>query len=93
MKLSELFSNESCWTQETFARTADGTRVAPKNPDAICWCLRGGIEKCYGHSNHEANTVHDMIHRLLGIHNITYWNDHSERIFKDIKDLVTELKI
>jgi hypothetical protein len=47
MKIKELLTDESKWTQETLAKNENGERVSPTQSDAVCWCLVGAIYKCY----------------------------------------------
>lgn len=43
--LRELFSDRSRWTQGVEARNGSGLPVAPMDPDAVCFCLLGGVIK------------------------------------------------
>ena len=44
-QIKEYFSNPRNWTQGAVARNAKGERVIPSNPNAVCYCLIGAIEK------------------------------------------------
>ena len=89
MTLQELFTDPSTWTKEYAAKDKRGLGVVPFDPNTVCWCLLGGIEKCYGSKWVEiVNDVHAHIRMPLSI-----WNDAPERTFEDIVQLVKELNI
>jgi len=59
--LVELFSDAKRWTQEAFARSkAGGTRL-PSSPDAVCWCLWGGVLRVYSGTAKDDGTVRDDV--------------------------------
>jgi hypothetical protein len=43
--LFELLKDPDHWTQLDLARLADGSATNPSNPNAVKWCLIGGICK------------------------------------------------
>lgn len=92
VKIKELFSDPSRWTQGAFARDKDGNEVSPRSRKAVCWCLEGATEKCYkGDDIFEAART---IHRGLGDHEfVAVWNDNKKRKFEEIKALVEKLDI
>ena len=47
MKVKELLADPARWTQEWFARNADGCKTSSDDGHAVCWCLSGAIKKCY----------------------------------------------
>jgi len=47
MKVKELLADPTSWTQGGFARDIWGCGLPPRDEQAICWCIAGGIEKCY----------------------------------------------
>lgn len=47
MKIKELLSDESKWTQGAHARDKDEIPVNSQSPEAVRWCLVGAWEKCY----------------------------------------------
>jgi hypothetical protein len=104
VKIRELLSDESKWTQGFYARNSVGSEVEAIDPEACCWCLSGALMKCYcdyGRDTYSKRIVHLLIDRYnfshssrignLGI--IPHWNDSSEREFDDVKRLVEELDI
>ena len=93
MKVRELLSDESKWTQNAWGRDATGRPVlwAPKT--AVCWCLIGAIETCYprpGEATPIDNKVRDAIGGGLMI---SKWNDAPERTFAEVKALVERLDV
>lgn len=47
MKLLELLDNSSKWIKYHLGETAKGYPVPGYDPSAVCWCLRGAVQKCY----------------------------------------------
>jgi hypothetical protein len=43
--LFELLKDPDHWTQHCLARKEDDVRIFPSHPDAVKWCLVGGIDK------------------------------------------------
>lgn len=41
----DLIAKPENWTQDDFARAADGSGVAPHSDEAVCWCSLGAINK------------------------------------------------
>ncbi len=104
MKISELLSSPDKWTQHACARLSPDTDDLPRlqnppvesdHPGAVCWCLIGAVEKCYGPSGTlEFNrTVGKLLHHLGKIpdpHNvnaIANWNDARERSHAQVLEL------
>jgi hypothetical protein len=99
MKVKELFSDISKWTQLVAARDSKGRCCNPTGCEAVCYCLDGAIAKCYIHdaSSHEQviQLVRDKI-PMKQIHphfRISHWNDEPTTTFADVKRLVEELDI
>lgn len=47
MKVQELLSDRSKWTQGRLARDARGIPCSPRSSEAVCWCVYGALDKCY----------------------------------------------
>ena len=90
MKIRELFSDKSKWTQGTLARSLPTRAVSPNSPKAKSWCLYGAAERCYRGRN--VGRVLDILRSEIGL-DISYYNDSFERKFEDIKALVEKLDI
>ena len=43
--MRELLARPERWTQNSYARRADGTDCNPLSRDAACWCLVGAHER------------------------------------------------
>lgn len=77
------------WTQGWYAKTAEGKDCGPTNPNAVCWCLRGAIEKRVGEGD-EGIPIFEAFDRALGfqdsentLHFIA-WNDDPERKVSEV---------
>jgi hypothetical protein len=47
MKVKELLSDKSRWTQYCAARSSSRTPVSCHSDSAVCWCLTGAARRCY----------------------------------------------
>lgn len=90
MKIKELFTNETKWTQGAFSRTKNGRLSFANNPNAACFCLSGAVFKCYEAKDH--GTIEEKIRKEIGT-NIVTWNDAPNRTFEEVKALVEKLDI
>ena len=90
MTLQELFSSEDKWTQEAEARNAAFRPVKPNDPEAVCWCLEGGIRLCYPDNFFE---IRDKLRDLINNDLLFEWNDHPNRIFQQVYELIVEANV
>lgn len=91
MKIAELYSDKTKWTQGSIARNPKGIARALWNADdACCWCLMGALQKCYPEIE-QARKTFCQIENKVG--NIFKWNDNPKRTFSEVKALVEELGI
>lgn len=44
------------WTQDWYAKDANGEECSSRDPIAVCWCLRGAIERRVGDWGDETQT-------------------------------------
>lgn len=93
MKVKELLSDESKWTQRTYAKDANGEGVMWCVPEAVCWCLHGAIAKCYRGDFDRYERILGDFRRKVGLGDLWGWNDAPERTFAEVKALVEELDI
>ena len=97
MKMYELLSDPSKWTQRAFGRDSYGNSVMDDSKLAICWCMMGALCKCY--ELEERSRVRDKIEETLGspkddgFNSIIEWNDQEERTFEEVQSLLLELDI
>jgi hypothetical protein len=47
MKVKELLADPARWTKEELSRDKWGCGLHPRDEEATCWCIAGGIMKCY----------------------------------------------
>ena len=89
MKVRELLSDESKWTQGVSARDSKGESVGVFDLTATCWCLIGALAYCYSFDG-ELDILRVTYKELNG-QSIGDWNDsHS---FTDVKTLIEKLDI
>ena len=91
MKVRELLSDETKWTQGAFARNSAGKALRPEaSRAASSWCLVGAINRCY--EPPEDYRVQEEVWQSIGS-DIVPWNDARKRTFAQVKALVDELDI
>lgn len=96
MKVRELFSDPSKWTQGASGRDSTGSFVLDKDLDkAVCWCLYGAIARCYGieGDNAEYYKIRSRVLSHLHTDTLSEWNDATGRTFEEVKELVDSLDI
>ena len=92
MKIKELLSDPSKWTQGKIARDSSMNEIHPNDPQAVCWCLIGAVRKCYpGHYDYE-NLCKRIVEQTKEEF-LFNWNDSPTTTFSDVKSLVEELDI
>lgn len=93
--LHDFFNSPSKWCKGTYARDANGHRVDSLSPDAVCWCLRGAMRKCFG----SANPLWSAIAYKLQTHpevcnsGIADWNDAPDTTYEDVVRVCKELNV
>ncbi len=78
MKVRELLSDPSRWTQGTFARNRNGIPTSSNAPDACKWCLLGAIRKCYpeeGDYGKSWRKLKDAVYEYTGTDLAAVFND------------------
>ncbi len=97
MKIRQLLTDASAWTQGTNARIGTymgigGFTVDPCSPSATCWCLNGAVLRCYPED--QVVAIQMKIQALMPADlSLVQWNDMAARKFEDIKALVENLDI
>lgn len=91
LKIRELLSDESKWTQGHLALRADGLDTAVEVDDAIRFCLYGAVERCYGPFG--VLRSHEIYGRIIDDLRTdpVRWNDAPDRTFADVRALVERL--
>ncbi len=101
MKIRELYTDASKWTQTFAARDINGRPVETDSPNATCFCLIGALMKCDGIKLRTADSLtaflrdspsYQKIKEKVG-GSILHWNDQSGRTFAEVKALVEELDV
>ena len=95
MKIRELLSDESKWTQRAPAKTSLGRPVNSDNPEAVCWCIAGAARHCYGDTFETNEILRRVCNKLEISAFLGYidWNDAPDRRFEEVKALVNALDI
>lgn len=87
MKLHELLTDESKWTQHVLARDIEGVPTPCMGEYAVCWCLYGAIRVCYPE---DFPLINLRIARVIGTA-VGPWNDsHS---FAEVRQLILDLDL
>lgn len=103
MKVSQILTDKSKWTQGAAARFSNGKDAYATDPKAVKFCLLGAISKSCGWR--EGNSVGAKFSRKLTVKicakvekhikdsSIVHWNDNKERTFEDIQKVIKELDL
>ena len=93
MLISELLTDESKWTQGTYAR--DSTGVSCGVSEGICWCIMGAMFYCYGESDTPISQIMEKISSALKIAYPEYkgvspiiWQDTPGRRFGEVQRVI-----
>lgn len=94
MKVHELLSDPSKWTQEAAARDITGEWVSPPSATAVCYCSLGAIEKCYPNDYYRMRRkLEKYLEENYGDHRVVRWNDDSERTYEEVLQVFKTLDI
>ncbi len=101
MTVRGILSDRSKWTTKWYARTAEGSPCQTSGKEAVCWCIHGAIERCYGDQTDEAVTalkkVREAIEDLFpdyrcvddpDSHIVYNFNDCSITTFADVVEVL-----
>jgi len=78
---ADLLEKPGAWTQGCFARDQSGKPSAPRDPDAVCYCMAGAIYSIVG-TNSRGDALIDVLStraRRQGFRHIAHWNDKENR--------------
>lgn len=94
MKIKELLSDESKWTQGASAKDKFGNPTSVFDATTVCWCIGGAFTRCYSNASTEEQTsIITKLQDIMGVYCIPKWNDSPERTFVEVKALVEKLDI
>jgi hypothetical protein len=100
MKVKDILSDESRWTQGAAARNKRGELCSVLSPDATRFCILGAMARVYRskHAMRECERrVADAIAAFGG--RITYaieigdWNDDPGRTFDDVRQVIEKADV
>lgn len=80
-RAADRLSKPDAWTQGALARDANGEKVEPESPAAVCWCLSGALmaEIPIAHGEDFCNAI-DALERVLpGSRIVPLYNDRKSR--------------
>lgn len=89
MKVYELLDTPEKWTQSVYAMDSRGRVVEPADEAAVCWCLSGALQRCYGETG---STQYALVADRLPL-TIPAWNDFMGRTYEDVIALAKDLDI
>lgn len=101
MRIAELLSDRSRWTQEHYAIDAQGRDVNCMDKDSAAWCMIGATWYCYKLSEREA-IIEKMAEKIAQLfpgrmpqnemacsHEIVQtFNDHLNTTFGDVRRVI-----
>ncbi len=95
MKVSELLTDASRWTQGAYGRDRNGDPVLLRSKAAVCWCLAGAVAFCYRDGVHWSDDVANDVELRIGkrLGGMTAWNDDPDRTFAEVRALILELDL
>ncbi len=89
--MKELLSDPTKWTQGESARDEHGNKCSALEPQAVCFCLLGAMNRCYpGQTFTEA---YNKLAKNVPNGDIADWNDDVMRTHPQVLALITELDI
>jgi hypothetical protein len=103
VKVRELLTDRSKWTQQVAARNADGLCVSHDSPEASCFCLIGALQHCYPDTDIRYKLYDRIADELDKNGSLRYrscpdvliirWNDEEKRTFEEVKALIDRLDL
>lgn len=104
MKTSELLiqakaviADPAKWAQNTYAKNSQGVRVGADNPDAICFCSVGALQKispkCYGAYALEVWQAMELLDDGCSEDILAYNDTHTHAEVMDVWDKAIQMAI
>jgi hypothetical protein len=78
---------EAGWTQDTWARDAEGEPVWPESEDAVCFCTRGAVRAATRWNGPERYAMFELLEGEIPSGMIAQWQDSPERTKEEVLDL------
>jgi hypothetical protein len=83
MKTYELLDSPEKWTKEVLARDSKGNSTHPDSPEAVCWCVKGALRKCYPNYD-DWRVAYDRLREAKNFGSIVSWQDDPETTYEEI---------
>jgi hypothetical protein len=96
MKIRELLSNKGRWTQNYFAKDAEGKRTEVRSPTACAWCVAGAAWVCYGEEGSKIITQLETLakKKYPGVADMSPLIHANDRLgYEAVMELVTTLDV
>lgn len=93
LKIKELISEPSKWTQHVIAKDSKGERVTAHDQSATCFCLYGALRRCYSSNTRLETEIWSRLVNIAPNRDPIGWNDAPERTHSEVLELVTRLDI
>lgn len=96
----EYRANHCLWTQKVLGRDSDGVNTYDAtDPRAVCWCLRGAIDRRLPTGSFAAQRVYEAFDRAIGREwapddDAVYfvdWNDSPGRTVEEVIELCEQV--
>jgi hypothetical protein len=90
MKVKDILTDESKWTQGVDARDRYGHRCDPCSGSAVSFCVTGAALRAYQHSARAQNKAIRSLLRAIPSEyaDLESWNDETDRTFDDVRRLI-----
>jgi hypothetical protein len=91
IKVREILTDASKWTQFADARDAEGKVCDVYSDRAVSFCLWGALERAYSENELVAATerIGEAIGtRAAGMVSVRAWNDDKRRTFEEVREVV-----
>lgn len=77
------------WTQDAFARDANGKSIKSHEESAVCFCTIGALNRASGENvvrrlDTEGNRAYEHLRHSIGGWGVAEWNDSYDRTKEDV---------
>lgn len=84
MKAHELLADPKHWTQGAMARDSLGQVTHSNSDNAVCWCVMGALNKCYGESLEYINKIRERIGGSVALFNDSHTHIEVVNLLKEL---------